>query len=44
MPRVPINPAVTIDISTPEGRKEVLQAVRKVMEEHHEVLERLAKR
>ncbi|MGN4072148.1 hypothetical protein ACS0X5_10770 [Burkholderia gladioli] len=43
-PRVLIKPRAVIDMSTPEGRDEVLRAMRKVMEEHREVLERLAKR
>jgi hypothetical protein len=44
-PRVKIKPtAATIDMSTSEGKEEALRVVRKVIAEHREVLERLAKR
>jgi hypothetical protein len=44
-PRVMIKPrAAPIDWSTPEGKEEALRSIRKVIAEHREVLEALAKR
>lgn len=37
-PRLRIAPRNKIDMSTPEGRAEVLEAARRVMTEHHDVL------
>ncbi len=44
-PRVMVKPKATpIDWSTPEGKAEALRSIRKVMADHREVLEALAKR
>jgi hypothetical protein len=44
-PRVMIKPkAAPLDMSTPEGKAEALRVIRKVIAEHREVLEALAKR
>lgn len=43
-PRIKVPPKSTIDTSTEEGREQVMEALRRVVEEHREVLEKLANR
>ncbi len=43
-PRVRIAPRKKVDMATPEGKQEARDILRQVIEEHREVIERLADR